>query len=190
MVDLVSIRFEEVYSKFHLALYANIIKLVKDPMVAEDILQEVFITFWEKGQKLDDERLPGWLFTISFNKSITKIRKELIHKSLEISKDIETLSSDNLQMDEEENFVERWQLVDEASNLLSPARKRVFIMSRFEGKNSKQIAEALEISVEAVYDYRKQAMKTIRNFIKEKKAVDANSISLSILCLQFLAYVN
>jgi DNA-directed RNA polymerase specialized sigma24 family protein len=40
--------FDALYLKYHQALYSNIFKLSKDADATQDILQEVFITLWEK----------------------------------------------------------------------------------------------------------------------------------------------
>jgi DNA-directed RNA polymerase specialized sigma24 family protein len=38
--------FNSLYWEYHAAIYANALKLIKDPVIAEDIVQEVFVTVW------------------------------------------------------------------------------------------------------------------------------------------------
>ena len=39
--------FDSIYEKYHRAVYANILKTVRKPELAEDILQDVFVALWE-----------------------------------------------------------------------------------------------------------------------------------------------
>src|SRR5687767_5753131 len=82
--------FDTLFKKYHLAVYRNILKLTKDSVAAEDLLQESFIRLWEKRLQLDPaQSVAGWLFVISFNLSVNysrkKLREQVIHKKLSIN---------------------------------------------------------------------------------------------------------
>ena len=86
--------FNTLYWKYHGAVYANTLKLIRDAVIAEDIVQEVFITLWEKRHAINKEKdISGWLFVTSYNKSIDqlkrKLRDSLAKEHLEIKTDIE-----------------------------------------------------------------------------------------------------
>src|SRR6188472_1886831 len=82
--------FNTLYWEYHAAVYANALKLIKDPAIAEDIVQEVFVTVWGKRQTIDpDQDLAGWLFVISYHKTIDqlkrKLKEALAHKKISVS---------------------------------------------------------------------------------------------------------
>jgi hypothetical protein len=47
--------FNTLYWDYHAAVYANTLKLIKDPALAEDIVQEVFVTLWVSDHTIDPE---------------------------------------------------------------------------------------------------------------------------------------
>ncbi len=55
-------QFDAAYHQFHQAVYANICKMVCEPQMAEDILQEVFLSLWEHRHSVDLQNAGGWLF--------------------------------------------------------------------------------------------------------------------------------
>src|SRR5437867_7510434 len=70
--------FNALYWKYHQAVYANIYKLTKEVEAAKDILQEVFIALWEKRSTINvSQSVSGWLFVVSYNKSVTYLKKVL-----------------------------------------------------------------------------------------------------------------
>ncbi len=65
------------YKKYYKNIYLNILKLVQLPQSAEDILQDVFLTFWENRNKLSSEQsISGWLFVVSHSKSLSYLKKK------------------------------------------------------------------------------------------------------------------
>ncbi|MEO6167251.1 MAG: sigma-70 family RNA polymerase sigma factor, partial [Chitinophagales bacterium] len=116
--------FNALFWKYHRPLYANAYKLVRNSELAEDIVQETFITLWEKRSTLDPDRdISGWLFVICYNKSVDQLKLQLkesleqqrLHRSIEIATDI------NLNL-----FDLRMSTLEKAMDELSPQKRRVF----------------------------------------------------------------
>ena len=79
--------FNEIYRKYFHPVYCNALKITREAPVAEDVVQEVFITLWEKKATIDPEKsLAGWLFIISYHRSVNilrkKLRESLLYKEL------------------------------------------------------------------------------------------------------------
>lgn len=157
--------FDRLYHQYHQAVYANIYKLVSQQACAEDILQEVFLLMWENRQKLDAEKVAGWLFVVSYNKAATYLKKKLkepaiLVSDLSLSEQIATPEGPN-----EALYQLRLTVVEEAINHLPARKKEVFRLCRFEGKSYDEVAEMLGISVISVKDYLKQSTQFIRKYI-------------------------
>ena len=70
--------FDAFYHQYNQVVYANIIKMVKQPEAAEDLLQEVFLALWQNRHKLRQDRsVAGWLFVVSYNKAATYLKQQL-----------------------------------------------------------------------------------------------------------------
>src|SRR6478752_2084928 len=68
--------FVAVYNQYQQIVFNNIARLIPQTDVVEDVLQEVFLKLWENKHKFNDENgVSLWLFSVSYNQSISNIRK-------------------------------------------------------------------------------------------------------------------
>jgi len=160
--------FDMLYQKYHQAIYRNIFKLTKDDDIARDILQDIFVALWEKRAEINaDQSVSGWLFVLSFNKSISHLRKKVrettVVNTMPFS-EMEADSSDVQLMDEQ------YYLLQQAINQLSPQRKKVFTLCKLEGKTYEEAAEKLNLSKHTVKEYLGHAVVAVKNHIKEHQA--------------------
>jgi RNA polymerase sigma-70 factor, ECF subfamily len=68
--------FAKIYDRFSRPLYATAVRILHDSAEAEDILQEVFLTLWEKSPDFNQQRGSAfsWAVTLTRNRSIDRIR--------------------------------------------------------------------------------------------------------------------
>jgi len=156
--------FDTLYLKYHQALFSNIFKLCKDADATQDILQEVFITLWEKRLTIDSN-LPvsNWLFAVSYNKSINYLKK-LLKKSLifrELNEEVPSADKKEINVREI-----RLYLIERAVNQLSPQKKKVFDLCKLQGKSYEETAKELNISKHTVKEYLSEAVMNIKEYIK------------------------
>ena len=171
--------FEAVYHQYHQAIFANILRLVKQQHKAEDILQDVFITLWESRFKLTTQQsVSGWLFTTSYFKSLEYLRRS-------VKENITLLSEEQYEFpdedaDLEENYQQKLSVITSVMELLPPRKRTAFQLCRVEGKSYEEAAAMLEISVESVRDYVKTSSMFIRKHILE------NNTGISFVGLYFI----
>ena len=158
--------FNTLYWEYHAAVYANALKLIKDPVIAEDIVQEVFVTVWGKRHTIDPEQdLVGWIFVISYHKTIDqlkrKLKEALAHKNISISIEDHSIFV-NADLKEEQLTA-----IEEAMDQLSPQKRKVFELCKVQGRTYKKAAEELHISKYTVKEYLSEALVSIRKYIGE-----------------------
>ncbi len=160
--------FDMLYQKYHHAIYRNIYKITKDDEISRDILQDIFIALWEKRAEIKvDQSVSGWLFVLSFNKSISHLRKKLREASV-----VNTMPfAETEQEDSNLHLVDdQYYLLHQAINQLSPQRKKVFTLCKLEGKTYEEAAEKLNISKHTVKEYLGHAVAAVKNHIHEHQA--------------------
>lgn len=163
-------QFDACYRQFHQAVYANICKLVSEPAMAEDILQEVFLSLWENRHIVDTGNAGGWLFVVSYNKSMSFLKKKLRESSIQLP-DTEYLAAISEEQPQDEALFQlRLSMVEEAVDHLPPRKKEVFRLCRYDGKSADEVAALLGISVFSVKDYLKQSTQFIRQYISRHYA--------------------
>ncbi|WP_236978399.1 RNA polymerase sigma factor [Membranihabitans maritimus] len=172
--------FEEIYYNLHQAIYANILKLIKDKTTAQDLLQEVFVVLWEKRKSLDSNKpLSNWLFVVSFNLSINQLNRDKTTIPLDTKLDLSPVPS---SIQEKIDFELQWEILEEAVNQLSPQKKNVFKLCKLENKTYEETARELNISKHTVKEYLSLAMKSIREYIKEKN-IDKSTLAALLIYL-------
>ncbi|MRG45172.1 sigma-70 family RNA polymerase sigma factor [Chitinophaga sp. SYP-B3965] len=158
--------FEAVYHQYHQAIFANILRLVKQQHKAEDILQDVFVTLWESRFKLTEKQsVSGWLFTTSYFKALEYLRKSVKENITLLSEEQYEFPDDDTDL--EETYQQKLSIITSVMELLPPRKRTAFQLCRVEGKSYEEAAAMLEISVESVRDYVKTSSIFIRKHILE-----------------------
>ncbi|MBY0537144.1 MAG: sigma-70 family RNA polymerase sigma factor [Chitinophagaceae bacterium] len=156
--------FNELYYKYHLSLYKNALKFTKNTVVSEDIVQETFVTLWQKKDHLViDQPVSGWLFVICYNKSINWLKKQ----ALEQRSKTELSSLLKEEHDTQSQYEYHLSLLNKAMDQLSPQKRAVFERCKLQGKTYKETAAELQISPHTVKEYLTGAMNAIRAFIHQ-----------------------
>jgi RNA polymerase sigma factor (sigma-70 family) len=155
--------FDALYGKYHRLVYANIFKLVKEAEATEDILQEVFIALWENRLAIEaGQSVAGWLFVVSYNKSIAYLKRALRQSLIQIELGAEIYPDEN-----EVSLKDRQlQLLEEAIQHLSTQKRRVFELCKLQGKTYEEAANELNISKHTVKEYLSLAITGIKEYIK------------------------
>ena len=131
---------------------------------SEEIVQDVL--FWESRKELVIEKsLSQYLFKMVYHKAMNRIANELaVHKA-------NTMFFEQTQKMLEEidlyQFEELQELLRKAIQNLPESYREAFVMHRFQHKNYKEIAELLKVSSKTI-DYRiQQALKILRDKLKD-----------------------
>ncbi|HEU5165755.1 MAG TPA: sigma-70 family RNA polymerase sigma factor, partial [Chitinophagaceae bacterium] len=149
--------FNSLYWEYHAAVYANALKLIKDPVIAEDIVQEVFVTVWSKRHTIDPEQdFAGWLFVISHHKTVDQLKRKL--KQALIQKNLCILSDDHSIIVNTDLKEEQLCAIEEAMDRLSPQKRKVFELCKVQGRTYKKAAEEMHISKYTVKEYLSEAL--------------------------------
>jgi len=162
--------FDSLYWRYYEVVYRNILKITKEPLAAEDILQEVFIRLWEKRQDINFEQpVVNWIFVISFNLSIDYTRKRLREQEL-----YRKLLAINEAMTQNASvYEEYYQLLKRAIEQLSPQKQRIVKLCKLEGKTYEEAAAEMQISRHTVKEYLSAAMASLGEYVRQH----ANKVS-------------
>lgn len=159
--------FKIVYDQYHHVLFRNVIRLLHSEEDARDVVQEVFMILWEKRSTLTGNRsVNGWLFTVSYNRTVNFLKKKLRSESTELAAggaiDDKNSQDDLLLLDAQ------LTLVEEAVSKLSPRKREVFELCRLQGKTYEAAARELGISKYTVSEYLQEAMAFIRDYVRNQ----------------------
>ena len=138
-------------------------KYVHDLNLAEEVVQNLFIDFWNKRETLIiNTSLKSYLYKATINKSIDFIRKRKSHlRHISFPENIiEPASSINIEAQIEAMELE--EALTLAINNLPAKCQTIFKMSRWEGMTYGQIATQLNVSQKAVEKQMSKALMLLR----------------------------
>jgi RNA polymerase sigma-70 factor (family 1) len=153
--------FEQVYHQYHARLYYYVLKHTRSAYLSEEAVQLTFIKMWENRRQLSLHfDLSVQLFRIARSITIDLLRKESAS-----GRYVEVTAEETLELSVETDIVHKDELnrVEALIEELSPVRKRVFKLSRFEELSHKEIAEQLSISPKTVENHIGRAIMHLKN---------------------------
>ena len=161
--------FEELFRHYSKSLFYFAAKFVEDE-VARDLVQDVFFKLWSDPSITIKHSVQSFLFTMIRNSCLQYIEKQKVrNRYVENAKS--KLQQDELvyYMDEKTSLIqqEMEDRINEVINQLPDRCRLIFVMSRFDNKRNKEIAEELDISVKAVEKQISKALATIRTELKD-----------------------
>lgn len=169
--------FKALYDKYHHALYRKTFQILRSSSETEDIIQEAFITLWEKRKEIDIARPLGpWLFTITFNRAINHLKKELREKSKAAEAALQPMIDNDFLTVEKQ-----WKLLETAISQLSPQKRRVFQLCKMEGRTYEETSQLMGISRYTVKEYLGEAMYTLREYISKHVSHDTTLLLLLLM---------
>lgn len=161
--------FEEVFKLYAKPLFYYAAKFVGDDM-AKDIVQDTFVKLWADKSLVITKSLNSLLFTTIRNRCLQLLEKQKVRNKYVESTRL-NLQTEELQfyMEERSSLIEQ-ELEDKLNAVLNtlPDRcRQIFVLSRFENKKNREIAEELNISIKAVEKQISKALATIRAEMKD-----------------------
>lgn len=159
--------FQKIYKNYYQRILMYSFRFLKDESMAEEIVQECFLCFWEMRLRLD-EQLPAGplLYTIARRLTLNELRKIANSRTAKalLWKRIQDID-ESTQLLILANDLERFS--EEALHILSPQQRKVFCMSRNEGMSHEEIAQHLQISTSTVNNHLVESLKKMRVYFQK-----------------------
>ena len=148
-------------------LYHLAYRLLKDPLDAEDALQEVFIKVHEHAARFEPKATVGsWLNRITANHCLNRLRQRRFQESLdgEEAAAVADAGADPLAALEEQDLTRR---LEEALAALPENQRRALILKRFGGLSYQEIGTEMGLSPQAVDGLLKRARQTLKKALED-----------------------
>ena len=135
---------------------------------AEGLIQDVFITIWEKRAYIKEElHFKSYLYTITKRLTIKRIRRLVLENQFQ--SDSENTSKEvNHETEDYIIFSDLMEHANVSIDKLPSERKQIFMLSKQHGLSNQEISEKLKISKRTVENQLYKANKTLRKDINSK----------------------
>ncbi len=160
----------DLYDRYGRLVYSIAINAVEDQAVAEEIVQDVFISVWEKAKTYDASiaRVSTWLATITRNRAIDEIRRRNVRPEKNSISWADVIDSEDPVPDQlpgpEKQAELLWlqRSVREAMEDLTSGQKQVLGLAYFRGYTQSRIAEMLDLPLGTVKTRIRMGMQKLR----------------------------
>ncbi len=150
-----------IYNKFWKPLFISSYNILKDKELCEEIIQDVFIDFWNKRATLQIKvSLRSYFYACVRYKVFSEFRKNKIIR-VELFEDL----NKRFQYSTPETIIMHKELKKHIENIVESLPKKcqkVYKLSRNEQLTHKEIAQRLNISTKTVENHITNALKVLR----------------------------
>lgn len=158
--------FKEVYFTYSRQLYSVAFQVLKDDVLAQEVVQESFITLWQKFDELNPEsNLWSYLYVIARRNCLNKLRAiSSSMKYVNEARQILETSTPPVSNRVEKNELQ--SIINSYISDLPPKQREVFKMSREDGKSHLEIAQELNISPNTVRNHIVEVLRKLKSKLK------------------------
>jgi RNA polymerase sigma-70 factor (ECF subfamily) len=169
---------EILFKKYYRLLCSHAVRFVYSKEVAEDIVGEIFCRFWsDQIYSSITTSYRAYLFKAVRFSAYNYIRWELSKRRNEV--DLDQLLDQMQEFKPEETlmFDELAAVIGKSIDTLPTQCRKIFMLSRFENRKYREIADELRISVKAVEAQISKALEILRNKLKSGDLLSVALIS-------------
>ncbi|MEU5879886.1 sigma-70 family RNA polymerase sigma factor [Spirillospora sp. NPDC047279] len=158
----------ELYDRLAPLVFGLCVRVTRDRAIAEDLTQEVFLTFWERPLAFDPARgtLRAWLATIAHRRSVDHVRGEERKKASQLGPRLFEREPDPVEdtvLDAEDSV-----RVREAVRSLPTEQREALEMAYWGGRTYRQVAESLGLPEGTVKSRIRQALRQLAGMLAEE----------------------
>jgi RNA polymerase sigma-70 factor (ECF subfamily) len=155
--------FLMLYDRHAARVHALTLRILSDPMLAEEATQDAFLKLWSRARLFMNERgsLLLWLLTIARRTALDRLRLEGRRPVLSDSNDPDDMWQTIPDLDSVPEEA-RWRSLHFAVQSLQPDHRQVIELAYYQGMSQSEIAEVLGWPLGTVKTRLRAAMEQLR----------------------------
>ena len=156
----------ELYDRYGRLVYSIIYRIVRNPSLAEDLVQETFLRIWSRAGSFDADKgaIGAWVLTVARNRAIDHVRST-DGRLQSGAMDLDRLENTSLfaDMGTDALSIDRTRQLKAAFLKLTPTQRQVIDLAYYEGLSQTEMAERLKQPLGTVKTWTRSALKTLRD---------------------------
>jgi RNA polymerase sigma factor (sigma-70 family) len=154
------------YDRFGRLAYAIALRVLRDPELAQDAVQEAFLAAWRTAAGFDPRRgtASTWLLTLVHRRAVDIVRREQRRRGEPL---LASAADTAGAADEDALLRDRRRAVLEALDQLSPEQRRALELAYYGGLTQSELAEQLGVPLGTVKSRMFTALARLRDLLGE-----------------------
>ena len=161
--------FEELFARYSASATALARRVLRQPFLADEVVQEVFLSVWNNAATYDQSRgsVRSWLMLLTHRRAVDAVRREESVRRVAEAASREPLPVPDEPGDtvEQSWLLEERTLVRESLAGLPEPQREVIELMYFSGLSQTKVAERLQIPLGTVKSRSLLAMKRLRRIL-------------------------
>ncbi|MGV3559362.1 RNA polymerase sigma-70 factor [Larkinella arboricola] len=159
--------FEDVFYRYYKHLYAIGIKFLKNPDLAEDAVQEIYLKLWHHRETLNESYAIKNFLSIAMKNHVLNVIRDQHQTIWEyLSSEVEERLGEDTTSDAFQ-LQEYGAILEQGIQELTPQRAKVFRLRVFNGMNNEEVASQLSVSINTVKVQFSQATKFLKDYLSK-----------------------
>ena len=158
-----------VYDRYGAVVYRLALRMLGNPVEAEDLSQEVFLAFWRGVDKYDPDRgtLLVFLMTITRSRALNRLKQQNSQQNLYQKFGAYLPKADRNPGMESVTLNESIERISAALQQLPATQKQVLEMGYYQGKTQSEIAQELVVPLGTVKTRSRQGLLKLRQLLQD-----------------------
>jgi RNA polymerase sigma-70 factor (ECF subfamily) len=155
----------ELYDRFGGVAYGVALRIVRDPALAQDAVQDAFLAAWRTAAAFDPARgnASTWLLTLVHRRAVDLVRREERRRADVLDESAPVASGDSV--DEAAEVRAERRVVQAALAQLPPDQREALELAYYGGLSQSQLAEQLGLPLGTVKSRMFTALATLRDLL-------------------------
>lgn len=159
--------FDRLYRRYGPASYALALRVTRQPSLAEEVVQEAFLSLWRTPEAFDPARgtFRAFFLSLVHHRAVDTVRREeRLRSRTQRAQNLEPVRGEDVAEDvvEDADLVRRRERIREALEALPAEQRQVIELAYFGGATQARIAEELQIPIGTVKTRTLAAMRKLR----------------------------
>ena len=156
--------FDNIYMEYYQRCFLFAKSYLHDEMLSKDIASEAMITLWTTMKTEDVKNIHAFLMTVVKNQALNHMRNEHLRMEARESILADELYELDFRIASLDSSDPNRLFSEEITDIVT---RKAFMMSRYENKSVKEIAEALNVTVKGADYHISKALQQLRKNLKD-----------------------
>ena len=165
-----AIALEALYDRYGTAAYSLALRILTDQRLAEDVVQEVFLSLWRDARRFDPARgtVATYLLSMTHHRSVDAVRKEEhLRRRHGADETVPPPAEQTSTPEDEVDVAERRGQIRAALAGLPQAQREALLLAYFGGYTQREIASLAGIPLEMVKTRMVAGMRRLKDELRE-----------------------
>ena len=167
--------FEKIFRSYSDYVYNVALRILQNREDAQEVTQEVFMSVYRNLKNFHfKSKLKTWIYRITINMAISRSKKQSKINGRTVDYDDTSISGNPLSfLDERMEKEDKESIIKKLLDILTPEQRACIVLRNIEGLSYQEIAQVLDVNINAVRSRLKRAREKVLAF---KKGAMANEL--------------